>query len=183
MPSHSLEPLFGIFTEKRVLLTGQSRRRDLRPVLRLQSLDRGWKEITLFRGDMVPLLHDEVANDAVYGVPRDFLIHQYTLDRLRDPVQTLGSAPMLGREIANLCRSGGIARFQLLEYPVLLRMMVGIGIDPEISNDRPDNFVIRALSPIEDAQLLFKNEKEHFDVAMFLVQNINNHRFDRAWII
>src|SRR5208282_5984180 len=104
MPSHSVEPLFDGLTEKRILPTGHSRRGDLCPVLRLQGLDRGRKEITLFHGDMLPCMHDEVANDVVDSVPRDYPIHhQYTLDRLRDPAQTFGSAPVLGREIANLC--------------------------------------------------------------------------------
>jgi hypothetical protein len=57
-------------------------------------------------------------------------------------------------------------------------MMVGIGIDLEIGNDRQDNLVIRHLSAIKDPQLLLKNEEQLFDVAMFLAQQINNHRLD-----
>jgi len=62
-------------------------------------------------------------------VPQDFPIHQDTLDRLRDPAQSFGSAPVLRRQIANICGPGRIARLQLLEYHVLLRMMVGVGIE------------------------------------------------------
>jgi hypothetical protein len=101
MLSHSVEPLFDAFTEKRILLIRQCRG-DLRPVLRLQSLDRGRKEITLFHRDMAPLVHDEVANHIVDGVPHDVPIPQHTLDRLHSPAQTFGAIPMLGREIANI---------------------------------------------------------------------------------
>ncbi len=82
------------------------------------------------------------------------------LDCLRDPAQTFGSAPVLGCEIANICSRGGIARVQLLEYHVLLRMMVGIGIDLEIGNNCPDNLVVRSLSAIKNAQLLLKNKEQ-----------------------
>ena len=103
-------------------------------------------------------------------------------DRLHNPAQTLGAFPMLVREIANNCSRDRIARSQLLEYHVLLRMMVGIGIDLEIGDDRPENLVIRPLCAIKDAQLLLKNEEQLFDVAMFLAQKIDNHRFDPTWI-
>ena len=115
-------------------------------------------------------MRDEVANDIGNCVPQEFPIDQYTLDRLRDPAQTFGSAPVLGREIANICSCRGIARFQLLKDHILLGMMVGIGIALEIGNDCPDDLVVRPLSAIKDAQLLLKNEKQLFDIAMFLAQ-------------
>jgi hypothetical protein len=169
MLSHSVKPLFDAFTEKRILLIRQ-RRVDLHPVLRLQSLDRGRKEITLFRGDMATFVHDEVANHVIDGVPQDAPIPQHTLDRLHNSAQTFGTLPMLGREIANICSSGRIARSQLLEYNFLLRMMVNLWIDLEIANNRPDNLVVRPLSPLKNAQLLLKNEEQLFDVAMFSAQ-------------
>jgi len=36
-------------------------------------------------------------------------------------------------------------------------MMVGIGIDQEISDNRVDNLVVRPLSAIKDAELALKN--------------------------
>ena len=150
MPSHGVEPLFDGLTEKRILPIGQSRG-DLRPILTLQSLNRRRKEFTIFHGNMGPFVLDEVANDAVDGLPPDFPIRQYTLDCLRHPLQTFGAAPVLGREIANICSRRGIARFQLLEYNVLLGMMVGTGIDQEIGDNRVDNHVVRPLSAIKDA--------------------------------
>jgi hypothetical protein len=65
------------------------------------------------------------------------------LDCLRDAAQPLGATPVLGREITDTFGGGGIARFQPLEYYVLLRMVVGIGIDFEIRDNRSDNLVVR----------------------------------------
>ena len=110
MPSHGVEPRFDGRTEKRILLIGQYRG-DLRPLLTLQRLNRGRKEIPLFHGDMAPFVLDEVENDVVDGVPQDFPIGQDTLDRLCDPPQTFAGPPVLGREIANIRSRGGIARF------------------------------------------------------------------------
>ncbi len=78
---------------------------------------------------MTSFVLDEVENDVLDGMPRDFQIRQYTLDRLRDPPQPFGAAPVLGREIANSFSRGGIALSQLPEYHVLLGMMVGMGVD------------------------------------------------------
>lgn len=82
---------------------------------------------------------------------------------------------MIGREIADLRGGGGIAHLQLLEYPVFQRVVVDVGVDLEISDNRMDYLVVRALSPREDIELPFKNEKQLFDVAMFLAQDVDNH--------
>ncbi len=89
MPSHRIEPLFDNLTEKRSFLSGQCRV-NLSPVLRLQGLDGGRKEIALFHGDMGSFVHDEIANDVIDGVPQHFTIGQRTVDRLHDPAQTFG---------------------------------------------------------------------------------------------
>jgi hypothetical protein len=65
-------------------------------------------------------------------------------------------------------------------------MVAGIGIDLEISDDRMDNFVVRALSAREDAQLPLKNQEQRLDVAMLLAQDVNHHCAlpeDRSFII
>jgi hypothetical protein len=49
-------------------------------------------------------------------------------------------------------------------------MMIDLGIDLEIANNRPDNLVVRPLSPLKNAQLPLKNEEQLFDVAMFSAQ-------------
>src|ERR1700758_3734250 len=106
---------------------------------------------------MTPLLLDEVANDVVDGLAQEFPISEYILDRAGDPAQTFCALAVIGREIADLRGRGGIAQLQLLEYPVLQRMVVGIGVDLEIGNSRMDDLVVRAFSPREDVQLPLKN--------------------------
>lgn len=76
---------------------------------------------------MVTLAYDEVANNAVDDLPWDFPIHQHALDCLRDAAQTLGTAAVLVRKIANTYGGHRIAHFQLLEDQLLLRVVVGIG--------------------------------------------------------
>src|SRR6185295_5130405 len=78
VPAHGLEALFDHIAEQRVLAVGQ-RRRDLRPVLRLQCSDRSRKEVTLLHQDMLPLMRDEVAHDGIYGRTRNLTVHQHAL--------------------------------------------------------------------------------------------------------
>src|ERR1700756_1417816 len=94
---------------------------------------------------------------------------------MRDPAQTFGAPPVISREIADLRGGSGIAHLQLLEYHVLQRMVVGIRIDLEITDDRVDDLVVRAVSASEDAQLPLKNEEQLLDVAMFLAQDFDDH--------
>src|SRR5262245_8055802 len=107
MASYDLELLFDNVTEERISLISQSCG-DLCPVLRLQRLDRGRKEVTLFLGHMMPFLLDEVSNDVIDGLPQEFPISQHTFDCPRDPAQTFGAPAMIGREIADPRRRGGI---------------------------------------------------------------------------
>src|ERR1700758_1087449 len=124
---------------------------------------------------MTPLLLNEVANDVVHGLAQEFPISEYILDCVGDPAQTISASTVIGRKIADLRGRGGIAHLQFLEYPVLQRMVVGIGIDLKISDNGMDDLVVGAFSPREDVQLPLKNEKQLFDVAMFLAQDFNNH--------
>jgi hypothetical protein len=124
---------------------------------------------------MTPFLLDEVPNDVIDGLSQEFPISQYTPDRLRDPAQTFGAFPMIGSEIADPPGRGGIAHLQLFEYYVLQRMMADIGIDLEISDNRVDDLVVRALSASEEAQLPLKNQEQRFVVAVLFAQNIDDH--------
>ncbi len=51
----------------------------------------------------------EVANDSIHILPKDLMIHQGTVDRLSDAVQTFGPFLVLASEITNLRSRGGIA--------------------------------------------------------------------------
>jgi len=44
----------------------------------------------------------------------------------------------------------------------------------EIVDDREDDLVIRAIAAIEHTQLPFQNTKQLFDIAMFLMQNLDD---------
>jgi hypothetical protein len=177
MPSHCIEPLFHDLAEKRILPIGQ-RRGDLPPVLWLQSLDRGREEITFLHCHVMPFVRDEVSDDVVYGLAQNFAIYQHTLDHASNPPQPFGTPLVLRREIADVCSRGGIACFQFLEYLVLLRMMVNIGIEFEIGDNGLDDLIVWSPSTLENGQLLLKDEEQLFDVPVLLAQKINNHRLD-----
>src|SRR6516164_2106212 len=123
--------MFDAFAEQRILLIIQPRR-DLCPIVSLQSPDCGWKKITLFHGNMAPFVLDEVASDIVDGLSQKITIGKYALDRLSDTVQTFGADPVVGCDISDSGGCNRITDFQRLEYHVLRRMMVEIGIDHEI---------------------------------------------------
>ena len=81
--SKLVERLFGSFAEQRILLAAHGRR-DLRPVLRLQSLEGGREEITIFHHHVMPLLLYEIANDAIDIFPGDFTIRQDIIYRVSE---------------------------------------------------------------------------------------------------
>ena len=106
--SQRVERLFGRLAKQRILMAGQ-RRGDLRPILRLQSLEGGRKEITIFHHDMTPLVLYEIANDVIHILPKDFTIREDTVDRLSDAAQTLSPFLVLKCEVTDLCSRSGIA--------------------------------------------------------------------------
>src|SRR6516165_2229654 len=123
---------------------------------------------------MMPFVLNEVANDVIDGLPQEFPTSQHALDCLRDPTQTFSAPTVIGRKIADLRGHGKIARLQLLEYHILQRMVIGIGIDLEIGDNRVDNLVVGAPAASEDGQLSFKNEEQPLDIAMLLAQNVDD---------
>src|SRR5262245_54995597 len=124
MLSHDIEPLFDDLTEQRITLLSGQCRGDLGPVLSLQSLDRGRKEVPLLHRHMAALVPNEVANDAIDSLPGNDPVGKYGLDRLRNLAQTFGAAPVAGGKIADRGSRGRVARCQFPEDHVLLRMMV-----------------------------------------------------------
>src|SRR5262245_11494271 len=62
MRAQAIEPLFRGVAEQRIPVIGHCGG-DLRPIPRLQRLQRRGKELMVFHHDVVPLALDEVAND------------------------------------------------------------------------------------------------------------------------
>src|SRR5262245_49105018 len=124
MLSHDIEPLFDDLTEQRITLLSGQCRGELGPVLGLQSLDRGRKEVPLLHRHMAALVPNEVANDAINSLPGNDPVGKYGLDRLRNLAQTFSAAPVLGGKIGDDYRRGKVARCQFPEDYVLLLMVV-----------------------------------------------------------
>src|SRR3974390_1870627 len=85
----------------------------------------------------------KIPNNCVHRFPKDFLIHENAVDRARDLAQAVSALLVLTRQIADPCGGGGIASPQLGKDRVFLRMMVHLGGDFEIADDRANNVVVR----------------------------------------
>jgi hypothetical protein len=75
-------------------VTGQARG-DLRPVLRLQCLDRGGKEVAILHHDVATLAINEIANDGIDILPQHFAVGENGVGGQADPPQTLGTGAVL----------------------------------------------------------------------------------------
>ena len=63
--------------------------RDLRPIFGLEGLERGKKEISIFHHHVVPLVHDELANNGIDILPKNFSIREHVLDCVSDAAQAI----------------------------------------------------------------------------------------------
>src|SRR6202040_1372913 len=77
-------------------------RSDLRPILRLKGLKRGRKEISIFHHHVVPLARDEIANNGIDILPKNFTIREHVADRLSDAAQAFSPFVVFGSEITDL---------------------------------------------------------------------------------
>ena len=67
-------------------MTGYGRS-DLRPILRLERLKRSRKEISIFHHHVASLVRNEIANNGVDILPKNFTICEHVLDRVSDAAQ------------------------------------------------------------------------------------------------
>ncbi len=140
--------------------------RDLRPILRLQSLEGGRKEITIFHHDVMPLVLYEVANDIIHILPNDLMIRQGAVDRLSDAAQTFGPCLVLASQITNLRSRSGITNSQLGEDQIFLGVVVDLWVNPEITDNHPNNLVVGPIPAVENLKLPFEDRQQLLDIAM-----------------
>jgi hypothetical protein len=165
MPAHGFEAIFDGLAQERIFpiihIAG-----DLFPILSLQRLDRGRKENVVFHGDMASFILNEVEEGGVESNPQHVPARLNALNRMRDPAEAIGAAPVLARQIANSFRRDGITRSQSSEYQILLGVMAGSWIDHKIRNNRMNDFVVWPLSALKHTVRPFENVQQHFHVAM-----------------
>ena len=87
---------------------GQS---DLCPILRLKGPKRGRKEISTFHHHVVPLLRDEIANNGIDILSKQFTIREHVLDRVSNAAQPLSPFVVFASEITDLRSRSRITRF------------------------------------------------------------------------
>jgi hypothetical protein len=77
-------------------------RSDLRPILRLKGLKRGRKEISIFHHHVLPFVRDEIADNGIDILPKNFTIREHVPDCLSDAAQAFSSFAVFASEITDL---------------------------------------------------------------------------------
>jgi len=81
-------------------MTGHGRS-DLGPILRLKGLKRRRKEISIFHHHVASLVRDEIANNGIDILPKNFTIREHIPDRLSDAAQAFRPFVVFASEIAD----------------------------------------------------------------------------------
>ena len=148
-------------------MTGYGRS-DPRPIVRLKGLTRGRKEISIFHHHVVPLVRDEIANNGIDILPKNFTIREHVLDRVSDVTQAFSPFVVFASEITDLRSCNRIAISQLGKDQVLLGMVIYFQIDLEIADNRANNLVVGAVSPVENLKFPLEDGKQLLNIAMLL---------------
>ena len=78
------------------------RRSDFRPIVGLEGLKRGRKKIPVFHHNVAPLVRDEIANNGVDSLPKNFTIREHVLDRVSDAAQAFSPFVVFASEVTDL---------------------------------------------------------------------------------
>jgi hypothetical protein len=124
---------------------------------------------------VAPLVRDEIANNDIDILPKNFSIREHALDRMSDAAQAFGSFAVFAREITDLRSRNRIARSQLGKDQVLLGMVIHFRVDLEIADDRANDLVIGAVSTIENLKFPLKDSEQLLNIAMLSGQALNDH--------
>ncbi|MFY9959082.1 hypothetical protein [Bradyrhizobium sp.] len=71
----------------------------------LEGLKRGRKEISIFHHHVAPLVRDEIANNGIDILPKNFVIREHVLDRVSDAAQPFSPFVVFVSEITDLRRT------------------------------------------------------------------------------
>jgi hypothetical protein len=117
---------------------------------------------------VVPLVRDEIANNVVDILPKNFTICEHVPDRLSDAVQAFRPFAVFVSEITDLRSRSRIPRSQLGKDEVFLGMVIHFRVDFEIADNRANNLVIGAACPIENLKFPLKDGEQLLNIAMLL---------------
>ena len=77
-------------------------RSDLRPIFRLEGLKGGRKEISIFHQHVAPLVRDEIADNSINSLAKNFTIREHVVDRVSDAAQAFSPYVVFASEITDL---------------------------------------------------------------------------------
>ena len=169
MRTQRIEALFSDVAEQRILMTGYGRS-DCRPVLRPKGLKRRRKEILILHHHVVPLVPDKIANNGIDILSKNFTIREHVPDRLSDAAQAL--QPLYGvpwqRSPTFSSRNLGSRVLSLAKTQVFLGMVIHFRVDFEIADNRANNLVVGAVSPVENLKFPLEDGKQLLNIAVLL---------------
>ncbi|MET4375032.1 hypothetical protein ABIA99_007765 [Bradyrhizobium sp. LB12.1] len=122
---------------------------------------------------MAPLVLNEITNNGMHILPKEFAIREYTVNRTSDAAQTFGAFLVFAREITDFRSRTGIANFQLSEDKVFLRMMINLRVKFEVANNRTNNLIVRAVATVENLKLPLQDGEQFLN--MFAVSTLETN--------
>ncbi|SDJ12779.1 hypothetical protein SAMN05216338_104043 [Bradyrhizobium sp. Rc2d] len=148
---------------------------DFGPILSRESRQGGGKEISFFPYHVVPLAYYKVAYDIADVLPKEFTIGEDGVNSLREVVQTVDDFLMFKREIADDCSCIRIASLELGKNQVFLWMMVHLGVNFEIADNRANDLIVGTNPFLKNLQFALKSDQKQINIAMLAKQKIDDH--------
>jgi hypothetical protein len=165
MRSKRIEPLFGNIAEQRILTSGYGRS-DLGPILGLECLKGGREKIAIFHHHVTALVLDEIANDGIHILAKNFTIREHVVNHVSNAAQAFGPSLVLASEITDLRSRSRIALSQLVKDEVFLGMVIHLRVDLEIADHRANNLVVGTVSAVEYLKFPLKDAEQLLNISM-----------------
>ncbi|SCB54869.1 hypothetical protein GA0061098_103147 [Bradyrhizobium shewense] len=148
---------------------------DFGPFLSRESLQCGRKEISFFPHHVAPLAYYKVAYDIANVLPSELTIREDGVNSSREAVQTVDDFLVFKREIADDCSCIRIASLELGKNQVFLWMMVHLGVNFEIADNRANDLIIGTDPFLKNLQFALESGQKQINVAMLSKQKIDDH--------
>jgi hypothetical protein len=128
------------------------------------------QQLTLLQLHMAPFVLNELAEGCVEDAACDLLVVD---DLINEPGETLeppGGLAVLGLDVDDTRSALRIARLDLREEKVLLRMMALRRVKAEIVEDALDDIEVRPVGTIENSHLLLEDLEQKLHVGVIPTQ-------------
>ncbi|GAB9157838.1 hypothetical protein BDS110ZK4_10910 [Bradyrhizobium diazoefficiens] len=111
---------------------------------------------------------DEIANDGIHVLPKQFAVGKNVVDRMSDAAQEFGPFLVFAGEITDLRSRSRIANLQLGEDQVFLRVVVNLRVKLEVADNRANNLIVGAVAAVENLKFPLEDGEQFLNVAVLL---------------